>query len=104
MQVQACPAHQQEQQAEPQYHPQFLAAVYKYTAMILTELYNPHPEAYQDLSQDNSQVRLGDFRKTRLTLMQINKLRQMTDVRNYEYKEKLKLIKQQYSPPPAAAM
>jgi hypothetical protein len=36
--------------------------------------------------------------------MQINKLRQMTDVRNYEYKEKLKLIKQQYSPPPAAAM
>ena len=72
--------------------------------MILTELYNPHPEAFQDLGQDNSQVRLGDFRKTRLTLLQINKLRQMTDVRNYEYKEKLKLIKQQYSPPPAAAM
>jgi hypothetical protein len=103
-QAQACQAHQQDQLAAHLCQAQFLAAVYKYTAMILTELYNPHPEAFQNLSQDNSQVRLGDFRKTRLTLMQINKLRQMTDVRNYEYKEKLKLIKQQYSPPPAAAM
>jgi CRISPR/Cas system-associated endonuclease/helicase Cas3 len=87
------------------YRPHLLQAlVHKYTAMILNELYHPHPEAYQDLSQDNSQVKLGDLRKTRLTLQQINKLRQMTDVRNYEYQQKLKLIKKQYAPPPAAAM
>lgn len=67
--------------------------------MILNELYHREPEAYQDLSQDNSQSKLGDLRKTRLTLRQINKLRQMNDVRTYEYKEKLKLIKQQYAPP-----
>ena len=67
--------------------------------MILNEIYEKSPEAYQDLSQDNSQPTLGDLRKTRLTLRQIRKLRQMNDVRTYEYKEKLKLIKQQYAPP-----
>jgi hypothetical protein len=69
--------------------------------MILNEFFNKEPEAYQDLSQDNSQPELGDLRKTRLTLRQINKLRKMNDVRTYEYKEKLKLVRQQYAPPPA---
>jgi hypothetical protein len=70
--------------------------------MILNEIYQASPSAYQDLSQDNSQPRLGDLRKTRLTLRQLNKLRQMNDVRSYEYKEKLKQVKKQYAPPPAA--
>ena len=74
---------------------------YKYS-MILNEIYEKSPGAYQDLSQDNSQIKLGDLRKTRLTLRQLNKLRQMNDVRSYEYKEKLKLVRQQYAPPPAA--
>jgi hypothetical protein len=70
--------------------------------MILNEIYEKSPSAYQDLSQDNSQLKLGDLRKTRLTLRQLNKLRQMNDVRSYEYKEKLKLVRQQYAPPPVA--
>lgn len=74
---------------------------YKYS-MILNELYERSPEAYQDVSQDNSQPQLQNTRKTRLTLRQLNKLRQMNDVRNYEYKEKLKLVRQQYAPAPAA--
>jgi hypothetical protein len=69
--------------------------------MILNELYQRQPEAYQDVSQDNSQPQKHDLRKTRLTLRQLRKLRQMNDVRTYEYKEKLKLIRQQYAPPPA---
>jgi hypothetical protein len=68
--------------------------------MLLQEFWDKEPEAYQDLSQDNSQVELKDLRKSRLTLRQLNKLRKMNDVRAYEYKEKLKLVKQQYSPPP----
>ena len=72
--------------------------------MILNEFWNKDPEAYQDVSQDNSQPELGDMRKSRLTLRQINKLRKMNDVRMYEYKEKLKLVRQQYAPPPAPAM
>jgi len=70
--------------------------------MILNEIYEKSPSAYQDLGQDNSQIKLGDLRKTRLTLRQLNKLRQMQDVRGYEYKEKLKLVRQQYAPPPVA--
>ena len=72
--------------------------------MILNELYDRSPSAYQDLNQDNSQTRLGDLRKTRLTLRQLNKMRQMNDVRNIEYKEKLKDVRKQYAPPPAPAM
>jgi hypothetical protein len=67
--------------------------------MILNELYQRQPESYQDVAQDNSQPTLGSLRKTRLTLRQIRKLRQMSDVRSFEYKEKLKLIRQQYAPP-----
>ena len=70
--------------------------------MILNEIYEKSPEAYQDVGQDNSQPKLDDLRKTRLTLRQLNKLRQMNDVRSYEYKQKLKQVKQQYAPPPAA--
>lgn len=69
--------------------------------MRLTEMFDKSPDAYQDLGDDNSQVSLKDLRKTRLTLRQLNKLRRMNDVRAYEQKEKLKLVRKQYAPPPA---
>jgi hypothetical protein len=72
--------------------------------MLLQEFWKKDPKAYQDLEQDNSQPELGDLRKTKLTLKQLNKLRQMNDIRTVEYKEKLKLIKQQYAPPAAPPM
>jgi hypothetical protein len=67
--------------------------------MILTEFWEKEPQAYQDLAQDNSTITTKDLRKSRLTLRQLNKLRQMNDVRAVEYREKLKDIKIQYSPP-----
>lgn len=67
--------------------------------MILNELYDRSPAAYQDLSQDNTQPKLGELRKTKLTLRQINKLRRMNDVRSYEFEEKLKKVKKMYAPP-----
>jgi len=67
--------------------------------MILTELYHRENPAYQDVKNDNSQPRLGDLRKTKLTLKQINKLRRLNDVRQYEFKEKLKKVQQMYAPP-----
>jgi hypothetical protein len=79
-----------------------LCLLYNKYNMILNEIYSRSPAAYQDVSQDNSQPQLNNLRKTRLTLRQINKLRQMNDVRSYEYKEKLKQVKKQYAPPPAA--
>jgi hypothetical protein len=67
--------------------------------MLLLELYQRVPGSYQDVSQDNSQPRLGDLRKTKLTLRQINRLRQLNDIRQYEVQEKLKQIQAQYAPP-----
>ena len=67
--------------------------------MILTELYQAVPAAYQDVSQDNTQPALGDLRKTKLTLRQINKLRRLNDVRAYEFREKLQRVQTQYAPP-----
>jgi hypothetical protein len=67
--------------------------------MIITEFWEKEPQAYQDLAQDNSTITTKDLRKSRLTLRQLNKLRQMNDVRAVEYREKLKDIKIQYSPP-----
>jgi len=61
--------------------------------MILNELYERSPEAYQDIAQDNTQPRLGDLRKTKLTLRQLN------DVRAYEFQENLKRVQTQYAPP-----
>ena len=72
--------------------------------MLLNEFWDREPEAYQDLSQDNSQITLKDMRKTRLTLRQLNKLRRMNDVRTYEYREKLDRIQQQYAPPAQPAV
>lgn len=65
--------------------------------MILKEFWDKEPQAYQDLSQDNSQIQARDLRKTRLTLRQINKLRLMNDVRMFEYSEKLEKIRKQYA-------
>lgn len=53
----------------------------------------------QDLGDDNSQPQLGQLRKTKLTLRQINKLRQMNELRALEYKEELKQVKKQYVVP-----
>lgn len=72
--------------------------------MILNELYNRSPSEYQDLSQDNSQPQQGQLRKTRLTLRQIKRLREMNDLRDKEYKEKLKFVRLQYAPPPEPAV
>lgn len=67
--------------------------------MILNEFFEKEPEAYQDLSADNSQTQLSDTRKTRLTLAQLRQLRQLNDARMVEYKQKLTAIKTQYAPP-----
>jgi hypothetical protein len=71
--------------------------------MILNELYDPPVSDYQDVEDDNSKITVDDLRKTKLTLGQINKLRRMNDVRNFEFAEKLKKVQRQYSSPVEAA-
>ena len=70
--------------------------------MILNELYDKQPEGYQDANDDHSKARIGDLRKTKLTLKQLNKLRIMNDVRSYEQAQKAKRVQQQYGQPSEA--
>ena len=72
--------------------------------MLLLEFFHKDPAGYQDVNDDNSQPQLGQLRKTKLTLRQINKLRRMNDVRTFEYKEKLKDVRKQYQPPAVPAL
>jgi len=72
--------------------------------MNLFEFFEGPKEGYQDVEDDNSQLQLHDLRKTKLTLKQINKLRQLNDVRMYEYQETVKQVKKQYAPPAQPAL
>jgi hypothetical protein len=72
--------------------------------MILNELFSKTVPGYQDLADDNSQITKDDLRKTRLTLKQINKLRQMNDIRNIEQQAKLEKIQAMYAAPSEESM
>ena len=63
--------------------------------MLVNEMYKSYP-GYQDKSEDESQPKLVDLRKTRLTLKQINKLRRMNDIRTYEQSKKIQKVQNQY--------
>jgi hypothetical protein len=54
---------------------------------------------YVDPSEDNEIPKLDDLRKTKLTLGQINRLRLIRDVRNFELKSNLENIRKQYGRP-----
>jgi len=73
--------------------------------MKLLEMFDIPINGYQDVNQDNSKPKWKTSRKTKLTLKQIRKLRKMLDVRNYEKKEHLKKVREQYgaASQPAAA-
>ena len=70
--------------------------------MQLFEMFDPPVLGYQDTKADNSRPVWRNIRKTKLTLKQIRKLRRMMDVRNYEKKEHLAKVREQYSAANAA--
>ncbi len=64
--------------------------------MKLFEMFDPPVAGYENVDQDNSKPVWRTSRKTKLTLKQIRKLRKMLDVRNFEKKEYLKKVREQY--------
>ena len=70
--------------------------------MKLTEMFDPPISGYQDANQDNSRPVWRTSRKTKLTLKQLRKLRRMLDVRNYEKKQHLAKVREQYGAKAAA--
>lgn len=69
--------------------------------MLLTEMFSDQNSEYQDLTKDNSQKKITDLRKTRLTPAQISQLRKMNDQRNLEKQEDLSRVRKQYGAPAA---
>lgn len=79
--------------------------------MILRELFYIDPDTRQvasdlryDASRDNSVMKKGDTRKTRLTLRQINEIRKATEAHILEQESELEFIHAMYAPvaaPPA---
>ena len=61
------------------------------------------PNNRYDAQSDETVQRPDDTRKVRLTLLQINKLRRMQEVRNVEQKKQEEFFKIIYGTPPAAA-
>lgn len=55
-----------------------------------------YPEPYQNIDDDESQLKMSDSRKTRLTLKQIHRLRRMNDVRDIEKKNEVERLSQIY--------
>jgi hypothetical protein len=70
--------------------------------MLLKEMFGEYDTGYETPEDDNSVPRLHDLRKTRLTLGQINRLRKIEDVRNFEKQQNIKNIQRQYSKPSEA--
>lgn len=66
--------------------------------MLLLEIFKSATPGYQDPQNDNTQIKLSDLRKTRLTLSQIQTLRKMNDVRRVEQTRQLTDIRKQYAP------
>jgi len=72
--------------------------------MFITDLLeSPEPAkpGYASEKDDNSVMKLGDLRKTRLTLAHLNRLRMANDVRKFEFEKKLETIQSQYAAPAA---
>ena len=69
--------------------------------MNITEMFQEKDEdeirdEYMDPSEDNEVPKLDDLRKTKLTLGQINRMRLIRDVRNFELTNELEKTRKQY--------
>lgn len=66
--------------------------------MRIDEMFNSAPAGYQNEEDDNTPLKLSDLRKTKITLMQLNRLRIMDDVRSFEQERKKEEVQTQYKP------
>lgn len=67
------------------------------------ELFDGRMPGYRTEKDDNSVMKLGDMRKTKITFAHLNKLRMANDVRKFEHEDKLKKVATQYKAPTADA-
>jgi len=68
--------------------------------MFITEFFSTNrAEGYSSENDDNSIKKMTDTRKSRLTLMQIKRLRIMNDLRTFERQKEVEDVAKQFKPP-----
>ena len=70
--------------------------------MRIDEMFDAANPGYQSQEDDNTPLKLSDLRKTKLTLLQLNRLRIMDDVRTFEMEKKKEEVQTQYKSAPEA--
>jgi hypothetical protein len=70
--------------------------------MYVMEIFDTSKElpGYRSEQDDSTVAKIGDLRKTKLTLAHLNKLRMASDVRKFEHEDKLKKVASQYKSAP----
>lgn len=66
--------------------------------MFITDIFEDIPEPYRTEKDDGSVKKMGELRKSRLTLSQIKRLRMMNDLRKFEEQKKVEALSKQYKP------
>lgn len=72
--------------------------------MRVLDLFETDLPGFRTENDDESVQKMGDIRKTRLTLAQIKRLRMMNDVKKFENQKKVQEISKQYKPAAAAGV
>ena len=73
--------------------------------MFITDIFEDIPPGARTEKDDQSVTKMGELRKSRLTLAQIRRLRMMNDLRQYEEQKKVEAVSKQYkAAAPAPAM
>jgi hypothetical protein len=73
--------------------------------MFINEFFSTNSaEGYSSENDDQSVKKMTDSRKSRLTLLQIKRLRVMNDLRTFERQQEVEDVAKQYKPPAAAGV
>jgi len=66
--------------------------------MFINDIFEDIPAPFRDEKKDQSVKKMGELRKSRLTLAQIKRLRMMNDLKKYEQQKKVESLSKQYKP------
>lgn len=66
--------------------------------MFIADIFEDMPPGTYTEKDDNTPKKMGELRKSRLTLAQIKRLRMMNDLKKFEEQKKVEGLSKQYKP------
>jgi hypothetical protein len=71
--------------------------------MFITDIFENIPAPYRTEKNDNSVKKMGELRKSRLTLAKIKRFRMVNDLKKFEEQKKVEVLSKQYKPAASVA-